>query len=188
MTGMHKPRAFSVEERSIILDVLRDTAFGHLVTNSGSEVSPSGLTATALPFIVDDDVTALRAHFARANDHWKLLDGASALMIVSAIDAYISPRWYPDWTLDVVRDLTDHNEQQVIGTKPTRPWEVDDAPAEFIAAQLKAIVGFQLTIERIDAKRKLSQNRSQADRAGVIEGLSHSRRWRDGVVSARMRS
>lgn len=217
MTGMYKPRAFSVEERSIILDVLRDTAFGHLVTNSGSEGSPSGLTATALPFIVDDDVTALRAHFARANDHWKLLDGANALMIVSAIDAYISPRWYPskaehgkvvptwnyelvhlhgtieihddpDWTLDVVRDLTDHNEQQVIGTKPTRPWEVDDAPAEFIAAQLKAIVGFQLTIERIDAKRKLSQNRSQADRTGVIEGLSQSQRRQDVETAASMKS
>jgi len=149
-------------------------------------------------------MTAMRAHFARANPHWRRLDGAGALMIVPVVDAYLSPSWYPSkhedprvvptWNYEVVhlhatvhvrddpafvesvvRALTDLHETSRVRDAPTPAvWSVDDAPAEFIARQLRAIVGVELTIDRVEAKRKLSQNRSEEDRAGVVAGLRSS--------------
>ncbi len=118
-----------------------------------------------------------------------------ALVIVRGPDAYVSPSWYastaehgrvvptwnyvtahvygqlvihddPDWVDALVRRLTDRHEAD-----SPRPWSVDDAPASFIAGQLRAIVGVELVISRVDARAKLSQNRSAADIAGVIVGL-----------------
>ena len=73
----------------------------------------------------------------------------------------------PDWRLDLVRRLSDRHE----AGRP-HPWSVDDAPADYIAGQLRAIVGVELRVSRVEAKRKLSQNRNAADFAGVIDGLS----------------
>jgi transcriptional regulator len=74
------------------------------------------------------------------------------------------------WPADLVRRLTDHHETQHPGG--ARPWSVDDAPAKFVNGQLRAIVGVELIISRIEAKAKLSQNRPAADVAGVIDGLA----------------
>ena len=158
----------------------------------------SGLTATLLPFLYEPTVGehgSLLGHVARNNDQWRHEVLGDALVIVRGPDAYISPSWYaskaehgrvvptwnyvtahiygrlvvhddPDWVGALVRRLTDRYEAD----NPLR-WSVDDAPAAFVAGQLRAIVGVELVISRVDAKAKLSQNRSAADINGVITGL-----------------
>jgi transcriptional regulator len=138
---------------------------------------------------------ALHGHLARNNDQWKLGSAGEALAIVRGPDAYISPGWYaskaehgrvvptwnyvtahvygrfvvhddPAWTEDLVRRLTTKHE-----AFREHPWSVDDAPRPFVEGQLRAIVGVELAITRIEAKAKLSQNRPPADVDGVIAGL-----------------
>jgi len=138
---------------------------------------------------------ALHGHLARNNDQWKRLAAGESLAIVRGPDAYISPGWYaskvehgrvvptwnyvtahvygrlvvhddPGWTEDLVRRLTGKHE-----ANRDHPWSVDDAPRAFIEGQLRAIVGIELEITRIEAKAKLSQNRPPADVDGVIAGL-----------------
>ena len=138
----------------------------------------------------------LRGHFARKNDHWRQAVMGEAMAIIRGPDAYITPTWYatkrehgrvvPTWnyvTAHVYGDLEIHDdpawvEQNVRALaakyEATRDpaWSVDDAPAEFITGQLRAIVGVEVRIARIEAKFKLSQNRSADDVQGVIDGLS----------------
>jgi transcriptional regulator len=138
---------------------------------------------------------ALHGHLARNNDQWKLAAAGESLAIVRGPDAYITPGWYaskaehgrvvptwnyvtahvygrfvvhddPAWTEDLVRRLTAKHEAY-----RDHPWSVDDAPRPFIEGQLRAIVGVELEITRIEAKAKLSQNRPAADVEGVIAGL-----------------
>lgn len=142
----------------------------------------------------------LLGHFARKNDHWRQPVIGDALAIVRGPDAYITPTWYatkrehgrvvptwnyitahvygqlvihddPAWVEQNVRQLADKHES---GRRPE--WEVDDAPPVYIAGQLRAIVGIELRIARIEAKYKLSQNRSGEDVDGVVEGLSQEDR------------
>ena len=87
----------------------------------------------------------------------------------------------PEWVLALVTALTDHHEQD----RADR-WHVTDAPAEFIQTQLKAIVGVELLVERVEGKAKLSQNRSDADRAGVVAGLRADDRRDAGAVADAM--
>jgi transcriptional regulator len=152
--------------------------------------------ATLLPILWSADGGTVIAHMARANVHWREIEPDSpCLAIVSGPQAYISPSWYaakaehgrvvptwnysavhltgtitvhddPEWVRSAVTDLTDRHEQ----TRKS-PWAVTDAPEKYVAGQLKAIVGLEMTVERVEAKAKLSQNRSDADQAGVIVGL-----------------
>ncbi|MGI9616097.1 MAG: FMN-binding negative transcriptional regulator, partial [Acidimicrobiales bacterium] len=174
-----------------------------------------GFQATALPFLVDDGLSIVRAHVARANPQWRTAADATALLIVPVSDAYISPRWYPSkrehgrvvptwnyevvhlhgtievhddeaWLRRLVSDLTDHNEQQVTEDDGTPAWHVDDAPLDFIDKQLRAIVGLELHVSRIEAKQKLSQNRDEPDRQGAAGGLGASNRRHDRQTSAAM--
>lgn len=210
---MYRPPAFRVEDPLAILAALRRVSFGHLVSAN----APGGqLESTPLPFVVDDDLTVIRAHMARANRHWTRIDGLPALLIVAGPDAYVSPRWYPSkadhgrvvptwnyevihvhgtveihddpaWMLDLVRGLTDHHERSVVDPASSAPWEVADAPPEFIDAQLRAIVGVRITITSVEAKHKLSQNRPELDRSGVIDGLERSSIHGRDDVAALMR-
>ena len=138
---------------------------------------------------------SLHGHLARNNDQWKRRAAGESLAIVRGPDAYITPGWYaskvehgrvvptwnyvtthvygrlvvhddPVWTEDLVRRLTAKHEAY-----RDHPWSVDDAPRAFIEGQLRAIVGIELEITRIEAKAKLSQNRPPADVEGVIAGL-----------------
>ena len=202
---MYTP-AFNSMSADNVVTALRSIRFGHLVTHS------EGLQSTALPFVVDDDVTTVRAHFARANQHWSTIDEAEALLIVPGVDGYISPRWYPSkaettkvvptwnyelihlhgtveihddpaWKLDLVSQLTDENEAD----DPTStPWQVTDAPADFVAKQLNAIVGVQLNVSRIEGKEKLSQNKTDADRLGAAEGVASTTRLGGRQLGAAM--
>ncbi len=212
---MYVPPAFAVDEQTELLESLRLRAFGHLVTSDPVTDSAGGLEATALPFVVDADLTTLRAHLARANRQWTRIDGSAALVIVPGVDAYISPRWYPtkavdgkvvptwnyevvhvhgtieihddaDWKRTMVHDLTTQHERQVSAMDAATPWAIDDAPADYVDTMLKAIVGLELHITKIEGKRKLSQNRPEADRLGVVEGLNASTRGPDHETAARM--
>ena len=185
---------------------------GHLVSVGGKD----GFESTVLPFLVDDELTCIRAHVARANSHWRQLDARSVLLIVPVSDAYVSPSWYPseaddprvvptwnyevvhvhasvsirddpDFVRRVVSDLTDRNETlRTELTMEPPAWAVADAPSDFIDRQLRAIVGIELTIDRVLAKRKLSQNRSNDDRDGVIAGLRDTPANRNQAVADAM--
>ncbi|CAN5571278.1 FMN-binding negative transcriptional regulator [soil metagenome] len=162
-------------------------------------VGRDGLRTSILPMLhypKEGEDGLLRGHLARGSPHWRELavDGR-AIAIFNGPDAYISPAWYeekrltgkvvptwnyttvvvhgvielrqePEWLVAHVRRLVDRHEQG----RP-EPWSVDDAPDGYVEIQAKAIVGLEMRIERIDAKRKLSQNRSAADIAGVLEAL-----------------
>jgi transcriptional regulator len=142
------------------------------------------------------DFGRLLGHVALANDQWRTAQpGAQALAIVHGPQAYISPSWYeskarhgrvvPTWNYAVVHltgTLVVHRDPEwlrAIVTRLTRrhedhrarPWAVTDAPPDYVSGQLRAIVGVELVISSVEAKQKLSQNRSAADQAGTVEGL-----------------
>ena len=161
-------------------------------------LTEDGLLATMLPFAYEPSAGehgVLYGHVARNNDQWRKPAHGESLAIVRGPDAYVSPSWYaakaehgrvvptwnyvtahvygrfvvhddPAWTEDLVRRLTTKHEAY-----RDHPWSVDDAPRPFIEGQLRAIVGVELEITRIEAKAKLSQNRPPADVEGVIAGL-----------------
>lgn len=202
---------------SNVVEALRGAGLGHLVFHNQLAGEESGLASTALPFLVDDDVSVVRAHCAKANPHWRQIDGHEALLIVPTVDAYVSPRWYPskaehgkvvptsnyelihlhgvvkihhdaEWKRSVVDDLTRENEDRVDDPELVERWAVSDAPASFIDAQLKAIVGIEFRVDRIEAKQKMSQNKPQQDRLGAIDGLGRSKNRGNVETSNRMRA
>jgi transcriptional regulator len=180
-----------------VRNILARPAAANLVT-----MTPQGLLATLLPFTFDPSVGelgALQGHVARNNTQWSEPVTGEALVIVQGADAYISPSWYaskaqhgrvvPTWnysTAHVYGRLIIHDDPAWLGEQVRRltelheaqsehPWAVDDAPQRFVAGQLRAIVGVELVITRIEAKEKLSQNRPDADIDGVVAGLAAGR-------------
>lgn len=191
---MYQPPHFREDRLSIQHALIRAHPLGLLVTHGRS-----GLMANALPFMLDDAASpsgTLRAHLARANPQWRDFDPAQEVLVVfQGVDAYITPSWYeakrehgkvvptwnyvivqaygrmrvvddPDWLLAQVTALTSIHE----ASRP-EPWAVSDAPGDFLAAQLKGIVGVEIEITRIEGKWKVSQNRPESDRRGVAAGL-----------------
>ena len=206
---MYTPPAFRDDDPATIRQIVRDARLATLVTST-----VDGLLATPLPLYLTDegDQGVLYGHVSKANGQWRAPVIGDGLAIFAGPDAYISPSWYPSkaehgkvvptWNyvavhaygpveffddearlLDVVRALTDRHEAE-----RQTPWSVADAPTEYIRTQLRGIVGVRMPIVRIDAKRKLSQNRSEADRAGVAEGLAHSMHESERTVGALMRA
>lgn len=174
--------------------LLTRPAASNLVT-----VTSRGMLATLLPFVYDPSVGehgALHGHLARNNTQWSEPAIGESLVIIQGADAYISPTWYaskaehgrvvPTWnysTAHVYGKLVVHEDPAWIGTNvrrltelheavSDRPWTVDDAPERYISGQLRAIVGVELLITRIEAKNKLSQNRPDTDIDGVVAGLN----------------
>jgi transcriptional regulator len=190
---MYLPKHFRADERET-QELLGGIRAADLIT-AGTE----GLFATFLPLIHErahDEFGSLLGHVARKNDHWRLRPTGESMVIVHGPDAYISPSFYESkrehgrvvptwnyltahihgelivhddagWLEALVRRLTDRHE----APRP-EPWSVDDAPRDYTENQLRAIVGVELRITRVEAKAKLGQNRSRADVDGVIEGLS----------------
>jgi transcriptional regulator len=154
-----------------------------------------GLTATFLPMLYDPQANSLLGHVARNNPHWRAATGQS-LVIVHGADAYISPGYYaskaehgrvvPTWnyvTAHIHGNLVVHDDVEWLRSLVSRltarhegqfdePWAMSDAPGDYIEGQLRAIVGLELVIERIEAKAKLNQNRSAADQDGVRTALA----------------
>lgn len=173
-----------------------------------------GLLATHLPVLVDiaeGEFGTVYAHLARANPQWHdLRQGGEALLVFPGADAYVSPGYYPSKTdnpkvvptwnylavhaygpaeviheaetlLAIVSRLTERHEQG-----RDEPWKVTDAPRDYLDGMLRAIVGVRLPITRLQGARKLSQNRSEQDIAGVREGLSASPDYLDNQLAAHM--
>jgi transcriptional regulator len=199
---MYVPAFSAVGEREARA-LVAAVASGWLVTPS--ESGPPA--ATLMPVLWERD--RVIAHMARANPHWRdIADGTPSLLIVTGPEAYISPTWYaakaehgkvvptwnylavhlsgtvtihhePAWLLSAVSDLTRLHE----GPRST-PWDVSDAPDDFITAQLRAIVGVEMAVVHVEGKAKLSQNRSEPDVRGVIEGLRRDPDPRSGTAIA----
>ena len=190
---MYTPSHFAVDEEGTAA-FLAGIRAADLVT-----MTEGGLVATFLPLLFDPGrgaKGALLGHVARKNDQWARAPIGEALVIAHAEDAYITPSWYPSkaehgrvvptwnyrtahvfgrlvihddpaWVDQNVRALTARHEAE-----RATPWSVDDAPPEFHAGQLRAIVGVEVAISRVEAKFKMSQNRQEADVEGVVAGLA----------------
>lgn len=182
----------------------------HIGSAEFISIGPEGYpVATLLPIMWHDDTVI--AHMARANPQWKAIaDDSPALLIVAGEQAYVSPAWYrskaehgrvvptwnyesvhltgrvsvhedAEWLRKAVTDLTEaHEASRVV------PWEVSDAPESYIEGQLRGIIGLEFTVERVEAKAKLSQNRSEADQRGVVEGLRKEGKMHDLAIANRM--
>ena len=202
---MYVPRFNALEDAGEIARLVAAVGSAQLVT-----VTDDGHpAATLLPVIWDE--ARLVFHMARANPHWRSIRAnGPALAIVSGPEAYVSPAWYasksehgrvvptwnysavhfagravvrddPEWLLDAVTRLTDTHEQ------PRQdPWSVTDAPSRYVDKQLRAIVGIEFTIDSVEAKAKLSQNKDDADADGVIAGLRREGGWRERSVADAM--
>jgi transcriptional regulator len=193
MRGMYQPHAFREERLETLHAFLRAHPLATLIT-----AGPGGLLANLVPFTLVDggEKGTLRAHIAKANDQVDALrSGAETLVVFQGPDTYITPSWYaskqehgrgvPTWNYAVVQargtprviddpvwlraqiqHLTASQEQ-----KRSAPWNVSDAPEPYIAGQIAAIIGVEIPIATIEGKWKVSQNRSDADRHSVQEGL-----------------
>jgi transcriptional regulator len=192
---MYLPSHFEETRLDVLHAFVRHEPLGLLVTHGSA-----GLTANPVPFLLDADggggLGTLRAHVARANPVWRegAADG-SVLVVFQGPQAYVSPSWYPAkaehgkvvptwnyvmvqargrlraiddaaWLRRLVTRLTERHE----ATLPA-PWSVDDAPADYVDKMLGAIVGIEIELEALTGKWKVTQNRSAADRAGVVRGL-----------------
>ncbi|HWU23125.1 MAG TPA: FMN-binding negative transcriptional regulator [Nocardioides sp.] len=202
---MYVPPFNRVEELDEIREMVAATAAAWVVTTG-----PDGVPlATLLPVLWEGD--RVIAHLARANDHWRSIeDGTPVLVICPGPDAYISPTWYaakaehgrvvptwnytavhltgtavvhhdPAWLLSAVTSLTDAHE----GGR-AEPWSVSDAPTAYVEGQLRGIVGLEITVTGVEGKAKLSQNRSAADRSGVVAGLRAAGEARSAAVAEAM--
>lgn len=191
---MYQPPHFRIEDRDEMVALLRAHPLGMLISGGAA-----GLQANPIPFMYhgrEDGTACLRAHLARPNPQWRALQEApDALVVFQGHDHYISPSWYaskrehgkvvptwnymivqvrgratvhddPDFLMAQLNALTDQEEQG-----RDHPWAVTDAPDPFVAAQMRGIVGIEIEIAAMEGKYKLSQNRAEADHAGVVRGL-----------------
>jgi transcriptional regulator len=191
---MYVPTAFQENRVEVLHDLIRRHSFGALVT-----LNAEGFQANHIPFDLDstpEPFGTLYAHVARANPVWHdLSNDDRALVIFQGPHTYVSPSWYatkketgmvvPTWNYAVVhahgrlRPIEDATWLRAFVEKLTRtyeqgrpePWNVSDAPAQYIEKQLSAIVGLELTITRLIGKWKINQNRPVHDRASVIQAL-----------------
>ena len=192
---LYNPPHFRQTDPEPLLAALAASGFATLISNTSE-----GPVVTHLPLLVDRSgggLGRLIGHVARANPHWRTADlTVPSIAVFHGPDAYVSPNWYPSkaetgkavptwnysvihaagplrvhddagWLREAVARLTDRHEQGRDGA-----WSLDDAPEAYITAQLKGIVGLSLEITGIEGKFKLSQNRSEADRARVIARLA----------------
>ena len=186
---MYIPRHFSVEDPAAE-QFLEDLKSGHLVTNTAQ-----GMLATMIPVTFDKSLRSIFGHVARGNSQWSEKTNQEALFISSTVDAYISPGWYAskqehgkvvptwdymlahvygeliihddvDWLRIAVSDLTDAFE-----AGREKPWKLNDAPDDYVVGQLRAIVGVELKVSRLEVSFKMSQNKTKEDLDGVIAGL-----------------
>jgi transcriptional regulator len=196
---MYIPAQFAVDDAAVA-ELLARHGAADLVTLTEDGLLATMLPFAYIPSA--GRLGALHGHVARNNDQWRRPALGESLVIVRGPDAYVSPSWYaakaehgrvvptwnyvtahvygklvvhddPAWVEDVVRRLTaKHEAARLASPGQARPWSVDDAPRAFVEGQLRAIVGLELQITRIEAKAKLSQNRPVGDVVSVAAGLS----------------
>ena len=191
---MHLPPHFEQTDRAQLAALMAAHPLATLVTRRGD-----GFTADHLPLIYDAGVGEhglLRGHVARANPLWREAAGSEVLAVFSGPQAYITPSWYPSkaatakvvptwnyavvhahgplrviedapWLRGLVTELTQRHE----GAR-AHPWQVSDAPDDYLQQMLRAIVGIEVPLTALVGKWKVSQNRGLADRLGVVAGLA----------------
>jgi transcriptional regulator len=186
---MYIPTPFREDRLDVLHEAMRQNSFATLVS-----LGPDGLIATHLPLLLDPTRGThgtLIGHVARENPHWRAFDGdQETLAIFNGPHAYISPSWYttayavPTWNYVTVhaysrpRLVEDEAGLYDIVAKTVATFEQQfdyawdlEARRDYAEKLLKNIVGFEMTITRLEGKRKLSQNRPKADQEGVIAGL-----------------
>ena len=181
---MYLRPAFTETDIDRIVGLIAANPFGVMVTQVGG-----GMDASHVPFVVEraGESLLLSAHIAAANAQCDALDGGQALAIFNGPHAYIAPGWYrtqpavPTWdyaavhvhgTLEAVSDEAETASiLRRLATHDPRQFDLESLPPEFRAAMFAGIRAFRLKPQRIEAQWKMSQNRSPADRLGVIEGL-----------------
>ncbi|TGQ80246.1 FMN-binding negative transcriptional regulator [Mesorhizobium sp. M8A.F.Ca.ET.207.01.1.1] len=203
---MYTPPAFRDDDKDSLMATIRAARLANLVT-----ATADGPLATPLPLFLDEtegEHGVIHGHLARANPQWRVPAIGDGLAMFMGPDAYVTPSWYatkqetgkvvPTWNyaavhaygpveffddadrlLEVVTRLTNLHE----GARDAPRWAVSDAPPDFIQSQLRGIVGLRMPVVRLEGKRKMSQNRNAADRAGVAAGLAASERPSDREVS-----
>lgn len=193
---MYLPKHFEESRPEVLSELVRAHPLGLLIT-----LAPHGLEANPIPMVLDADPAGgpgiLRCHVARANPVWRETNtDVEALVVFQGPGAYISPSFYPSkaesgkvvptwnyvtvqargrlraiddaqWLRDFVGRLTDRHE----AGRPV-PWAVSDAPDDYVATMLRAIVGIEIVLTSLTGKWKVSQNRPAADREGVERGLA----------------
>ena len=192
---MYLPKHFEETRPEVLHELIRAQPLGLLVT-----LNHAGPQANPVPFFLDADPAGgagvLRAHVARANPLWReTRTDVDALVVFQGPQAYVSPGWYPSkaehgrvvptWNYVMVqargalRAIDDPAWVRAFVTRLTtrhesvqaKPWAVTDAPPDFVETMARAIVGIEITLSTLTGKWKVSQNRSGADRAGVVDGL-----------------
>jgi transcriptional regulator len=196
------PAHFALDDPAALCAFVERHGFGTLVSSG-----PAGLDVSHIPFLPElgsDGGIRLLGHVARANSHWQALEGATHLVaIFRGPHAYVSPGWYqqhpsvPTWNYAVVHahgrarlmdeaalhDLLMRLASTYESGRP-KPWKMSELPADYVAAMLANIVGFEIEVERLEGKFKLSQNRP-AEIARVIEALEAEG---EGELAALMRA
>jgi transcriptional regulator len=188
---MYQPAHFVEPDAATLLALMQAHPLATLVRGG------AGLAADILPLEVtrNDAGWRITGHVARANPLWREADGQPVLLLFQGPQAYVSPNWYPskaqhgkavptwnytmvqahgtlraiedpDWLRAFVSRITERHE----GGRQA-PWQVADAPPDYLDAMLRAIVGIEIEVTRLEGKFKLSQNRSAGDRTGVVRGL-----------------
>ena len=191
---MYIPAHFAIKHTQDLHAIIRAHPLGALVT-----LGPEGLDANHIPFELDasqGDQGLLTAHVARANPVWQQCKGSvDVLVIFRGNQSYISPNWYPSkhethrqvptWNYEVVHvrgRLTVMDEEKFVRgvvarltreheVNEPRPWKMGDSPPDYIDGMLRAIVGIEIEIKRIEGKAKLSQNRENRDRLNAADVL-----------------
>jgi transcriptional regulator len=192
---LYIPPAFRETDAAVLQRQIRAIGFGSLIT-----VGKDGPLISHFPLILDTSIGPLgqlHCHVARANPQWRDSDFSKpGVVMFMGPDTYVSPSWYPSKKEDgkavptwnyvticargMVEVYDDRDELLAHVTELTRlhegsfaePWDVTDAPADYLERQLKGIVGFRITVDALEGKMKLSQNRHEADRVSVAAALS----------------
>lgn len=193
---MYIPKHFDETDHDTMFQLMQNYPLGTLITIEQDEIN-----ANHIPFeiVIPNEAApfgTLRAHVARANPVWKNLNRIhDALVVFQGPQAYITPAWYEEkklsgkavptynyavvhaygqiqirddmqWLRQHLDSLTDKNER-----KQTTPWKLDDAPSDYLQKMMRAIVGIEIPLTRINGKWKTSQNRSEQDRINIAAGL-----------------
>lgn len=202
---MYIPRSFEVTDPSTLHAFMERHSFATLVSTSHGEP-----VATHLPLLLDRDVAPhgrIVGHMARANPQWKSAGGTRVLAVFHGPHAYISPTWYetdetvPTWNYAAVHasgvlTLIDDDRRlrqivertvDVYERSMPNPWSMSVVPEANIVSLLKGIVGFEITIDRLEGKWKLNQNHPRERREKVIRGLEATGRPDDAAIAKLMR-
>ena len=191
---MHCPKAFEENRTEVLLALIQQYPLATIISHS-----QQGLEVNVMPVLVkqDGEKIVLRGHLAKNNAQLQALaHSETVLWVFQGPNAYVSPAWYPskqlhgkvvptwnymlveaqgpvkvfteeDALLCLVTDMTNGHEQQ-----RASPWQVSDAPAQYVQSQLRGIVGIEMEVSQLSGKFKLSQNRSDEDQCGVRSGIA----------------